>query len=155
MRRLETPSRHVTSIHLAEQCKDESVLLAAGRWTCRFCDPRVKFQHREKRTRLTVWPRVMCDGKNCFNMSRRFPPAFRPGFQRTRVCGIKVAVADSLSRGERTSQTTLSQLPAGLSWELACQPAFMLGCGVYTTDQWLPSPRFPSSTVASSLIFVL
>lgn len=58
MRRLETPLRHSRSIHLAEKCKDESVLLAAGRWMCRFCDPRVKFQHGEERSRLTVRPHL-------------------------------------------------------------------------------------------------
>lgn len=43
-------------------------------------------------------------------------PAFRAGFQWNGVCSIKVAVADSLSRGKRTSQTALSQPPEGLSW---------------------------------------
>lgn len=49
MRKLETP------VHLAEKCKDESAALAARRWMCRFCDLCVKFRHREKTGRPTVW----------------------------------------------------------------------------------------------------
>lgn len=79
------------------------------------------------------------------------------GFQWNRVCGIKATGADSLSRGKHTSQTALSQLPAGLSRESACPPAFRLSCGVYTTDQWLPIPQVSLllCILSPSLRFVL
>lgn len=67
---------------------------------CRFCDPRVKFQHWEQRELtycMVAWDvslRVLVqDGKKCFNMLGRFPLPLDQGFQRNRVCGIKVTVA--------------------------------------------------------------
>lgn len=164
MRKLQAPMRHASSIHLAEKCKDESVLLAAGRWMCRFCDPRVKFHHREK-TKLAYCMSACVRVSVCIFVGWKEPLQYveeissapKLGFQWNRVCGIKATGADSLSRGKHTSQTALSQLPAGLSRESACPPAFRLSCGVYTTDQWLPIPQVSLllCILSPSLRFVL
>ena len=44
---LEPPSHHDRS-DLSEECKDESVLLVAGRWKCGFYNTGVKFQHHHR-----------------------------------------------------------------------------------------------------------
>lgn len=139
------------SIHLAGKCKDESVLLSAGSWMCRFCDPRVKFQHREKRRALTVWLHVTFLWKELLQYAEEIVSALRPGFRWHRVWSFKEEVADSLSRSKLTSQT----VPRQRALFLGIGVSASVHAEVLSLDNWPMATRPHSPAFHSPLLLHL
>lgn len=112
MRKLERCTQLARS-YVAEKCKDESALLVARRWMCRFYDPRVKFQHQERETEL-LYEQSVCvcefvrNGKKNFNILKRFPLLLNSDSSRIKFAASKTPGRLSEPR-QVQSQTAPSQ----------------------------------------------